>query len=112
MSQTHLAWTYLAFSILAEVLGNIALKYANGFANLIPTVSALGLYALNVWLMSMSLNFKVLSLGTTYAIWAGTGTALTAVIGMVLFGESSGSLKFLGMGFIVIGVVLLNLSPE
>lgn len=112
MSANRAAWTYLAFSILTEVLGNIALKYANGFANLIPTASALGFYALNVWLMSMSLNEKVLSLGTTYAIWAGTGTALTAVVGMVMFGESSGSLKFLGMTFIIMGVVLLNLSPE
>jgi multidrug transporter EmrE-like cation transporter len=46
----------------------------------------------------------------TYAIWAGAGTALTAVLGILLFSENVSPIKILGVGCIVVGVGLLNLS--
>ena len=44
-----------------------------------------------------------------YAIWAGVGTALIALIGVALFKEGVSPVKLLGIGLVIAGVVLLNL---
>lgn len=102
------AWLILFVSIAAEVTGTMALRFSEGFTRPIPTLVSAAFYVLAVWLMSLVL--KTLEVGLTYAVWAACGTALTALIGMIWFGESTSSLRFAGIGLIIAGVVLLNLS--
>jgi len=108
MRSSAFAWLLLAGSVLAEVLGTIALRHADGFTRPIPALSTAALYALAIWLMSLSV--RQLDVGLAYAVWAGAGTALIAVIGMLAFGESAHVLRLLGVGMIIAGVVTLNLS--
>ena len=110
MRSHALAWLLLAASIAAEVVGNIALRYAESFTRLLPSVSVCALYALAIWLMSVSI--RTLEVGLAYAVWAGIGTALTAVVGMLWFGESFHLTRLLGITFIVLGVVCLNLNQQ
>ena len=49
-------------------------------------------------------------MGVAYAVWAGVGTALITIIGIVALGEPATALKFAGTALIVVGVVALNLS--
>lgn len=49
-----------------------------------------------------------LPLSTAYAIWAGVGTSLTAIVGIILFQESITVVKILALLLIVSGVFLLN----
>lgn len=101
-------WLLLAFSVILEVVGTVLLKFSNGLTKILPTIAMGFCYVGAIWLMG--LVTKKIEMGTTYAIWAGTGTALTALMGIFLFTESYSNIKIIGIICIVIGVVLLNLA--
>ena len=65
-------------------------------------------YATSFYLLSLIL--RELSVGTTYAIWAGAGTAAIAVIGIVALGEPATAIKLASIALIIAGVIGLNLS--
>jgi small multidrug resistance pump len=98
----------LALAIASEVAATVSLRYAHGFTEPLPSVVVVAGYAVSFWLLALVL--KELSVGTTYAIWAGAGTAVIAVIGMVALGEPATALKLASLALIIAGVVGLNLS--
>ena len=104
------SWLLLAASVVAEVIGTIALRYADGFTRLVPSLVVATCYAAAIWLMSIAV--RQLEVGLAYAVWAGSGTALTAAVGMLWFGESATLLRIGGMATIVVGVVMLNLEAQ
>lgn len=104
------SWLLLAASVAAEVAGTIALRYADGFTRLVPSLVVGTSYATAIWLMSISVRH--LETGLAYAVWAGSGTALTAVLGAIWFGESMTLLRVAGIAMIVAGVVVLNLDAR
>lgn len=106
MSTLVYPWLTLAASIVAEVVGTVALRYADGLTRLLPTALALTCYAGGIWLMALSV--RQLEMGLTYAVWAGAGTALTALVGIVWFAESVAALRLVGLCLIVAGVIVLN----
>ena len=107
-SNTALPWLQLAASVLAEVLGTLALRHADGFTRFGPSAAVVLAYGAAIWLMSLSV--RQLDIGLAYAVWAGCGTALTALLGIACFGEAATPLRLAGLGLIVLGVVALNLS--
>ncbi|MFF1922805.1 DMT family transporter [Streptomyces sp. NPDC058221] len=98
----------LAAAIAAEVAGTTAMKYSEGFTRLWPSLITVVGYLLAFSLLAQTL--KTLSMGTAYAIWAGTGTAAVAVIGMLFMGESGSLLKLAGIVLVIAGVVVLNMG--
>ena len=98
----------LTAAIAVEVGATISLRYSDGFTKLVPSVIVVVGYAISFYLLSIIL--RDLSVGTTYAIWAGAGTAAIAVIGIVVLGEPATALKIASIALIVAGVVGLNLS--
>jgi small multidrug resistance pump len=102
------AWVLLGISVASEVVGTIALKQSDGFARLTPALFAGVCYVLAVWLMSVSM--KQLEMGITYAVWAGSGTALTALVGIAVFGESTNLPKLAGLAFVVAGLALMGVG--
>jgi len=58
----------------------------------------------------MAQSLKTLEVGIVYAIWAGVGTALIAVVGILAFGESVTAFKILGLLMIIGGTFLLRLA--
>jgi quaternary ammonium compound-resistance protein SugE len=48
--------------------------------------------------------------GLSYAVWTGIGTIGTAVLGIVLLGESAAAAKLACIGLIVMGIVGLRLT--
>jgi small multidrug resistance pump len=46
--------------------------------------------------------------GITYAIWAGLGTMLVSIAGMLFFKEPMTWLKAISIGLIILGVIGLN----
>ncbi len=103
-----MCWFYLAMAILLEVVGTTCMKLAEGFTRLTPSVLVFVLYGASFSFMILAL--KKIELGITYAIWAGLGTALITLIGIVWFEESVSPLKVVSIVFIVLGVVGLRLS--
>jgi quaternary ammonium compound-resistance protein SugE len=48
--------------------------------------------------------------GTAYAVWVGVGAVGTAILGMVLLGESASVGRIASIGLIVAGIVGLKLA--
>jgi small multidrug resistance pump len=101
---------YLTMAIVSEVIGTTALKLSEGFTKPIyATVTVVG-YAIAFYLLSLCL--KSLGVGFSYAVWAGAGIILIAVIGVLFFGEKIDTPGVVGMGLIVAGVVILNVYSD
>ena len=103
-----MAWVTLFFAGLFEVGWAVGLKYTEGFTRLWPTVGTIAAMALSLGLLGIAL--KDLPLGTAYAVWTGVGAVGTAVLGIVLFGESTDILRLAGIGLIVGGIATLKLA--
>ena len=101
-------WFFLAMAIALEVMGTTCMKLSQGFTKLLPSVSVFVFYGMCFSFMILAL--KRIELSIAYAIWAGLGTALIAVIGIVWFQESVTLLKIASIVFVVMGVVGLHLS--
>ena len=101
-------WLILAFAILLELSGTICLKLSHGFTRLLPSLGVVCFYLGSFTLMAQSL--KTLEVGIVYAIWAGVGTALIAVVGILAFGESITAFKILGLLMIIGGTFLLRMA--
>lgn len=98
----------LACAILLELAGTTCMKLSDGFTKVMPSVLIFVFYGLSF--ASLTFALKYIDLSVAYAIWAGVGTAIIAVIGIACFGEQVSLLKVVSIGLIVLGVVGLNLS--
>ncbi len=102
-----MAWTYIFIASLFEMTWAIGLKYSQGFTKLYASIITIIAMALSVYFLSLGL--KSLPVGTAYAVWTGTGAAGTAILGMILFNESTEILRILCILLIVAGIVGLKL---
>ena len=101
---------WLITAIIFEVCGTTSMKLADGFSRIVPSVLIFFFYGISFVCLTFAL--KWLDISIAYAIWAGLGTVLVAIIGMVYFREPTSAFKFISIGFIIIGVVGLNLSMK
>lgn len=101
-------YAYLLGAILLEIVATTSLKMSDGFTRLVPSITVVIGYAASFYLLSLAL--KYLPLGTAYAIWSGLGTALTVVVGIILWQESITPLRMFAIAVIIAGVVLLNVA--
>ena len=98
----------LAAAIVSEVFGSTMLKVSTGFKKLLPSIGVV--IGMGISFYCLSLALQALSLGTAYAIWSGAGTALTAMVGVMIFKEAFNIKKLLGLVLIIGGVILMKLS--
>lgn len=103
-----MSYLYLALAIAAEVSGTTCMKLSQQFTRPLWSLAMFGLYGISLAMLTMAL--RGIPVGVAYAIWAGMGTALIAVIALFAFGEQLTPVKILFLGLIVIGVVGLNLA--
>jgi len=101
-------WLTLSLAILLEVCGTVCLKLSHGFSRLLPSIGVVCFYLGSFAVIAQSL--KTLEVGIVYAIWAGVGTALIAVVGILAFGESVTAFKILGLLMIIGGTFLLRMA--
>ncbi|MEK5521915.1 DMT family transporter [Heyndrickxia sp. FSL W8-0423] len=102
------AYIFLAISIIGEVFATAMLKMSEGFTNFLSSLAVIVGYGLSFYFISLAL--KTIPLSLAYAIWSGVGTALTALIGILIWDELFSTLKLAGILLIIGGVVLLNFS--
>jgi quaternary ammonium compound-resistance protein SugE len=99
-------WFYLILAGLLEIIWAISMKYTHGFTRLWPTVATFATMTVSFGLLSLSL--KTIPMGTAYAVWTGIGAAGTAVVGIIMLGESREVARIVCLVMIVAGTVGLK----
>ena len=99
-------YIFLALAIISEVVATTALKASAEFTKPVPSVIVAVGYAISFYLLTLVL--RSLPVGITYAIWAGMGIFLIAVIGAVYYREVPDLPAVVGMTLIIAGVVVLQ----
>ncbi|MGH6863193.1 MAG: DMT family transporter [Methylocella sp.] len=108
MTSQLLIWTMLIAGVMSDVAGATSMKFSDGFSRLWPSLLVFVFYAAAFELQAQVL--RPMDLGLTYAIWAGAGTILTALVGVMLFRESMPLLKIVFLIVIIIGIVGVRLT--
>jgi quaternary ammonium compound-resistance protein SugE len=102
-----MAWLYVFIAGVFETVWAIGMKYSDGFSRLWPSVLTIAAMLISFVLLSYAM--KTLPVGTTYAVWTGIGAAGTALMGMLLFGESREAARLVCIGLIIAGILGLRL---
>lgn len=102
-----MAWVFLCIAGILEIGFAFAMKASLGFTRLIPSVLTVATGLSSVVLLSLSL--KTLPVGTGYAVWTGIGAAGTAIVGIILLGDSASPMRLLCILLILAGVIGLRL---
>jgi small multidrug resistance pump len=96
--------------IAAVVLGTASNGFAKGsqgFTLLVPSI----LTALTIvgCMYALSLVMKNIPVGITYASFAGLCIIATIIVGILKFNQVPNLYSLIGLGFIIIGVLMVNL---
>ena len=105
-----MVYFYLAIAIIVEVIAASALKSSEGFTRLVPTVIVIVGYLTAFYLLTVIV--KTLPVGITYAIWAGMGIVLVAIVSAVMHKQIPDLPAIIGMALIVIGVIIINIFSK
>lgn len=103
-----MAWTFLFVAGLLEIGWAIGLKYTEGFTRPLPSTLTVAAMIASFWFLGQAL--KTLPVGTAYAVWTGIGAVGTAILGIVLFAESTAWPRLLSIMLIVAGIVGLKFT--
>lgn len=105
-----MAWINLFIAGLFEIGWAVGLKYTNGFTKLWPSVITIIGMILSFYFLSAAI--KSIPIGTAYAIWTGIGAVGTAILGILLFGESKEIIRIFFIFLIVVGIVGLKIFSK
>ena len=90
-----------------EVLGTSFLKDTNGFTKFYPSLFCVVVFCVCLYLMSHVM--KVIPVGVTYASFAGLCIIATVLVGIFKFNQTPNLYTNIGLAFIIIGVLMVNL---
>lgn len=105
-----MAWIYLLFAGLLEIVWAVAMKQSHGFSRLTPTLITLVGMVASFWLLAIAM--RSLPLGTAYTIWTGIGAVGAFVVGIAFLGEQVSAMRIGAAVLIVSGLVLMKLSSS
>ena len=105
-----MVYLYLAIAIIVEVVAASALKASEGFTRPVPTAIVIVGYLTAFYLLTVIV--KTLPVGITYAIWAGMGIVLVAIVSAVMYKQIPDWPAIIGMGLIITGVIIINLFSK
>ncbi|MBE9582966.1 multidrug efflux SMR transporter [Mucilaginibacter sp. JRF] len=100
-------YVYLGLAIASELIGSSCLQASKQFTKLVPSVITVIAFISCFYFLSFAL--KSIPLGVAYSIWAGLGIVCTALISVFIFKQSLDAPACIGIGFIVVGVIIMNL---
>jgi small multidrug resistance pump len=101
---------FLYLAILSEVIATSLLTASEGFTKPILALSSLLCYAAAFYCLAQAL--RALPVGIAYGIWSGVGIVFISLIGVVWFRQTLDIPAVIGLIFIVVGVLIINLFSE
>ena len=102
------AWMNLLIAGVFEILWATSMKYSEGMSRLFPTVLMYVAGFASFYFLSGAVDR--IPIGTAYSVWTGIGAIGTALIGMLLFGESAHWLRLMSIAVVLLGIAGLRLS--
>jgi small multidrug resistance pump len=105
-----IAYAWLAVAIVAEVIATTALRAADGFTQLWPSLISIVGYVVAFYFLSLTL--RSMPVGIAYAIWSGVGIVLISLAGWLIYKQLLDLPALLGMGLIMAGVIVINLFSK
>lgn len=100
------SYLFLFLAILFETVATSFMKQSEQFTKLVPSVVTIVGYVGAFYCLSLVL--KTIPVGIAYAIWPGVGIILITLIGLVVFKQHLDLAAFIGLGFIIAGVIIIN----
>ena len=102
-----MTYLYLVLAIIFEVIATSALKQAEGFTRLWPSLLCIFGYGAAFYLLSIPI--RTIPVGIVYAIWSGAGIVLIGAVGWFWFKQSLDMAAIIGLALIIAGVLVVNL---
>lgn len=101
-----MAWITLLAASAVEIAMGLALKYAEGWTRLVPSI--IGVVAALASIYLLTLAMRELPAGTAYAAWTGIGSVGITVFGIILFGDPVSWLRLVCIAMIIVAVAGLR----
>ena len=102
-----ITYSFLLAAVAFGTASNIFAKEAEGFTKLFP--SLLSALTIVLCMYCLSQVMKTISAGYTYATFAGLCIIATTILGILRFNQWPNFYAFIGLFFIIMGVVMVNL---
>ena len=101
------SYLFLGIAVFLGVTSNSFAKSAEGFTLFIPSIVTAITIVLCMY--ALSLVMKNIPMGITYASFAGLTIIATVIIGIIRFNQVPNLFSLIGLVFIIIGVLMVNL---
>ena len=101
------SYLFLAVAVFLGVTSNSFAKSAEGFTLVVPSI--ITAITIVLCMYALSLVMKNIPMGITYASFAGLTIIATVVVGIIRFNQVPNLYSLIGLVFIIIGVLMVNL---
>ena len=101
------SYLFLGVAVFLGVTSNSFAKSAEGFTLLVPSI--ITAITIVLCMYALSLVMKNIPMGITYASFAGLTIIATVVVGVKRFHQVPNFYSLIGLAFIIIGVLMVNL---
>lgn len=101
-------WFWLFLAGLLRIGLKFGLRHTASFAR--PGASLVTIALMVACFLCPMQAGRVQPLGTSYAVWTGTGAVGTAIAGMATFREPATAARLVCIGLIVLGIIGLKLT--
>ncbi len=105
-----MAWIYLFFAGVLEIVWAYSMKQSQGFTRLVPSLITLVTMAGSFWLLAVAM--RTIPLGTAYTIWTGIGMVGAFLVGILLLAEPVNAMRIVAATMIFSGLILMKVSSS
>ncbi|MNM96035.1 Multidrug resistance protein YkkD [compost metagenome] len=102
-----MAWLFLIIAGIGEVVGVLGINQFNKQKNLSNILLLFFGFVLSFIFLTIAM--ESLPMGTAYAIWTGIGTVGSALLGMILYGESHSWKRIIFISMVLSAAIGLKL---
>lgn len=103
-----MAWVYLVFAGILEIVWAFFMKKSAGFTLVVP--SAITIVTMIASFALLSISMRTLPLGTAYTVWTGIGAVGAFSVGVIVLGEAVTPMRLIAALLIIAGILLMKLS--
>ena len=101
------SYLFLGIAVFLGIASNSFAKSAEGFTLLVPSI--ITAITIVLCMYALSLVMKNIPMGITYASFAGLTIIATVVVGIIRFNQVPNFYSLIGLAFIIVGVLMVNL---